>query len=1162
MKLSLRVLYCLVILSGVLAFAQTRGARLEGTVQDPTGAVVPNATISALNLNTQVKAEEKSNAEGGFVFPALQPGTYSLTVDAAGFRKTLVKNIELSVGDKVAQNIRMELGQTSESVTVEANALTVQTTDSQISSAVLLKDITTLPQLNRTPITIAIFQPGVQIDIRAGQDASFSHVNGLRQGSNNSTLDGIDVNDSVAPRLGLSMTANSSDSVGEFRVVTSAGSSEFGRSAGAQVSLVTNAGTNQFHGNAYDYLRNTVLNANDFFNNQSGGAVPKLIKNIYGGSFGGPIKHNKTFIFGNVQSTRTRAETVRNRTVPSLLARQGIFQWAANGTQQFNFAKADPRGIGIDPGVAKIFALYPAPNNVDVGDGLNSVGFRFNNPTPSYEDQFTIRGDHHLTQNQTVFLRWSWQRNYSVDNLNNADATFPGQVSGAQGGHRWGYATGWDWTISPTLFNEARFGHQSATAAFYRDNRPNGPAYATNLFTDVQFNGFAQGRVSPVEDITDSITKVLTRHTLKGGFSFRRTKQHGYNFAGVYPNVTTAVANGNTVAGSFGPQGLTSTQRTTFESLYNDVLGRVDQVVATFYSDLTKFQPLGNPRVRDFVLLEGGGFAQDDWRVNSRLTLNLGLRWEYFAPPAEQNSLQGVLDKAALINGGAPLTDITVTKSTKWFGADRNNIAPRIGFAYDATGDGKTAIRGNYGIYFDRAVGATVGTIDGNTPGFSQSVPSFPNQNNNDIRFSESYALPVAPTAPVLTLPVTRSTSVVLASPNLRTGYVQSYGLNVQRQLSQDMILQVGYVGNRGVKLFMDRDLNQPQIYSNGFLTDFVQMQGFVNNATPVPSGNVFVKLFGSAPAAVTALATTNFKNGNVGTVLNTLDRTASNYNRFAAAGLPSSYFRLYPQFNQVITATNDGRSYYDSLQVSVRRTRGNLRMSVNYTWSKSMDNISGEGNGFSTPIDNYNIRLNKARADFDRPQSLNLTSTYTLPFGKGQAFGRNWNRVMDSVFGGWELGNLYILQSGQPFSVSSQRSTIAVSGVGNGYANYAGTDRSIGVVERQGSGVFFFSPNQIALFSAPAAGQVGNSGRNQFNNPFFTELDSSLVKRFKITERHAVTFRAEAYNIFNHPNFGLAAANLNINNPASFGKFSSTLGTQVGGSSARSLQLALRYDF
>src|ERR1700737_835201 len=528
------------------AIAQTTNARFDGTVQDQSGASVPNAKIEVLNTNTQARTESKTDASGNCVFPTLAPGIYTVTVEASGFRKTVVSKVELSVGGTASQIIKLEGGEVTQTISVEASSLTVQNTQSQVTSAVMLRDIEVLPQLGRQPIQLAIFQPGVQIDVRAGQDSTFSHINGLRQGSNNAKLDGIDVNDSLVPRLGLSLTANNSDSVGEFRVVTEGGKAEYGRSAGGQIEMITKSGTNQYHGNAYDFLRNTNLNANDFFNNQSGGKVPKLIQNIFGASFGGPIKHNKFFIFGNYQGQRTKQEVIRNRTVMTMPARAGIFQWRnpSGVVQQYNIAQNDPRGIGVDPAIAKILAAYPAPNNFDLGDGLNTAGFRFNNPVQSINDQFTIKGDYHLTSKHSVFMRWSWFRTSSTDNLNNADATYPGQPQGTQGGRRWGFAIGSNWAITANLINDFVIGHQSASVAFLRPGRFPAPIGISNLFNpDIYNTAFTQGRNSPVNDITDNLTIVKGNHTFKTGANIRLTLQYGYNYAGsgagVYPNITT-----------------------------------------------------------------------------------------------------------------------------------------------------------------------------------------------------------------------------------------------------------------------------------------------------------------------------------------------------------------------------------------------------------------------------------------------------------------------------------------------------------------------------------------------------------------------------------------------------------------------------------------------
>jgi len=1153
------------IIFGQLAFGQATTGRIDGTVQDATGAVIVGAKITALESKTQVTNGTVSGPQGEFAFNTLLPGFYNLTVEAAGFRKAVLKDIELTVGKTAVEIVKLQVGQAGDSVTVDASTPAVQTTDAQVGIAITMKEVDNLPSVARTPITFVLFQPGVQIDVRAGQDASFSHINGLRQGSNNSTLDGIDVNDSVVPRLGLSLTANNTDSVEQVSVLTSGFNPEYGRSAGSEIQLVSRSGTNQYHGNAFDYLRNTDLNANDWFSNQSGTTVPQFIQNIYGGTIGGPIRKNKTFIFGNFQGRRTHQQTTHERTVPTMSARQGIFQWAdSNGAiHQFNMAANDPLHIGIDPAVAKLLALYPASNNNNVGDGLNTAGFSFNNPVPSLEDQFTIKADERLGNNHSFFLRWSWERNNSIDNLNSADATFPGQIQGSQGGHRWGFSTGYTWTISPSLVNQFNAGYQSASVQFLRPNRPNGPVLLFQSgWTSIPFTGFAQGRNSPVKQFNDSLSKTWHNHTFKFGANLEFTQQYGYNYAGDYPNISTAVANGATVPSTLIPAGLNSTQNTNFTNLYNDLLGRVSSVALTYYSNLTAYQAAGTPLSHTFNYNYYGFYAQDEWKLTRRLTLSYGIRWDIYATPNEINGQQGVLSSASMFNGIDNVDNASVMKSGSWASTNMHNIAPRFGFAYDPFGDGKTAIRGGYGIFYDRQIGATISSVDGATPGFSYSALAYPDLNGADLRYSQGFPTPTTPSStPTLQLPATRGTSIYLLNPNLKTGYVQSYNLTIQRQLPWNNTIQIAFVGNDGTKLFMERNINQPNVTAQ-FQTDFNQMAAYAaNTAVAVPASNLFVRVFGSPASAVSSVGASNLTGGNVGSVINTID--VSNYAKLNAAGISEYFFRHYPQFSQVYWGTNDGRSNYNSLQARFVHNSKDFHLALNYTFAKSIDDGSVDANGFTSPVDSTNLRSNRGLSDYDRRHSFNGSFTYNLPVGKGQRWGNNMPKALDFVIGGWNLGGYLIDQSGNPFSVSSQRSTIPANGTGvTTFATYSGTNSNIGSVYENGSGAYFFTPAQTAQFGLTPAFQYGNAGRNIFHNPWFNELDMSVIKNFKITERQRIVFRAEAYNVFNHPNFGLSSSNLNITTPTTFGKFSTTLGTQNGSTSARTMQLALRYEF
>jgi Carboxypeptidase regulatory-like domain len=1161
----------LLLLAAMLCFAQTQTARLIGTVHDSSGAVVPNAKISAVQNETKLRTDTSSNASGDYVLPALQPGSYTLMVEAAGFSKAVVSNIQLDAAANISQDVKLEVGQITEVVEVEANTVTVQTTDSQVSQVVTIAEVVSLPQLARTPITLSILQPGVQINPQAngsasGADYSFAHVNGLRQGSNNNTLDGIDVNDSVAPRIGLSLTANNTDSVEETRVVTDGGKAEYGRSAGAQNQLVTRRGTNNYHGNLFDYIRNRDFNANDFFNNAATPVVPipVLIQNIYGGSMGGPIKHNKLFIFGNYQGRRTHAPGVQNTTVPTDTARQGIFEWIPPGSttvQQYNIINADPLHKGIDPTVAALMKLYPEPNNTTVGDGLNSAGYLFNFPNGSLEDQLTIRADYNLNDRMHFFERTSWQRNTAVDSLNGAQNVIPGLDPGTQGGKRWGVAGGWDWTLSPTTVNEFRYGHQSATVDFVRPEREPDAMVSFNTWTTPILTAFAQGRNSPVNEYTDNLTKVHGNHTFKFGGQVRFTTQYGYNDAGIYPNVSLSTANGNVPAASLNPPGsIASADLTKFQGMYNDLLGRISSVTQTYYSNLSTFQQAGTARVRNFLFHEYGFFGQDDWRVTSRLTLNFGLRWEFFPVPTESNAQQGIITPQNVFNTAGQSDSLTIQPSTKWWANNWHSFAPRFGFSWDPKGDAKTSIRGGYGIFNDRIIGAAASSVDGSTPGFSQSVNVYPNTAaGSDVRIGSGAPATPQPPAPVLTLPATRSfTTLDLVDPHLKNGYVQQWNINVQRQIAKNTILDVGYVGNRGVKLFYETNLNQSHIYTNGFLQAFNQIAANLNNTGAIPLTNPIVSIFGSAATAISSIGSSTFSTGQVGTAANTID--VNNYSKFAAANIPEYYLRNFPQFQSVLFGNNDGRSEYNSLQVRLSRQFQSLRMNANYTWSKSIDNdqstaTGGEGNGFAAPIDSFNEALARGRSNFDIPQAFTMDAIYSLPVGRGHMFGSTMPKWANTLIGGWDLGGMWIWESGSPFTVSSGRAT--GPSTASTWGDYTGS-RNIGSVMTSnngvGPGVYYFTAAEIAAFSMPAAGTIGTSGRNTFRGPGFFNIDMSMVKRFAITEHKSMSFRAEAYNLINHPDF--ANPQLSLSTAQTFGKITATV------NNPRIMQLALRFDF
>ncbi|MCX6613332.1 MAG: TonB-dependent receptor [Acidobacteria bacterium] len=1157
MSLSLRsaATAALLCLFSSLLPAQVLNGRLEIVVNDSSGALVAGAKVSLKDLRRKSSFGTPLNTDsaGVALFASVVPSEYEITVEASGFRKSVVSGVELNASQTIRQVIGLEVGAVSESISVEANAVNVNVSDATIARTVNMKSIDTLPQLGRSPLSLVAFVPGASVD---PSDPTFTRINGARQGSNNSRLDGIDVNDAVVPRLGLSMTAVNTDSLEEVRIITNGGKAEYGRNAGGQVEMVTRSGGNQYHGSAFNFLRNTVLNANNWFNNASGTKRPVFIQNIFGGQMGGPILKDKLFFFGNFQGRRTTQGVVRNRTVLTASAKQGIYTWTG-GT--FNIGANDPNGRGIDPKMKELMALMPNPNNNDVGDGFNTGGFRFNVAAPGLEYQGTGKVDYNLKPNHRVFFRYSRQFNESIDSLNSAEQRYPGLPDGKQGGVRWGWGAGSDWTINSTTVNEFRIGRQSASVDFIRPYRDGGVAVLSNLYDDPINSALGQGRNSPVVDMTDNISFLKGKHTYKVGFTFRRVLQYGYNFGGIYPNVNlTRTSAGNAPAATFGPQGLTSANRQIFEGLFNDVLGRVGNVTQTFYSDLVTFQDAGSPRVRNTVFKDMGIFFQDDWKIRSNLTLNVGLRWENFGVPKELNGFQGSLDRVADLNTSANISNTVIKKTDSWYKNDFNNFAPRFGFAYDVFKNGKTVVRGNWGIFFDRIIGATSSAVDGNTPGFAQATQTFPNGAGGTIRTVSNLAasdLPIKPGAPVTSLPLNRNTTITVFNPNLRTGYLQQINFGISHQIAKNTVLDTGFVRTAGTKLFTWQDINQPRIYGD-FLNSFRELAAFSANGTAVGGNNTLARLFGGAGAAVTALGATNLAQGLAGTVADNLDRTASNYNRYAGAGVSDFYLRNYPQYNQVQYGSNAGSSSYNSLQMTVSHRTRNALAILNYTFSKSIDNASVDGNGFTAPVDNYNFVNNRGRSDFDRPHAINFSGSYTLPFGKGQRYMSGANGFVNRIVGDWTIGGLAIVQSGTVFSVTSARRTLGSTL--NTYANYSG-DRNIGEVLKDGRGVQYFSAAQVAAFTFPGAGEIGNSGRNAFRGPKFFNTDASIVKPIPITERIKMQFRAEAYNLLNRANF--TTPGTSILTPSTFGRLSATANTSSG-TGARVMQMALRVDF
>ena len=837
-----------------VASAQVSTARLDGLVRDASGAGVANSRVAIVNNRTHVTTATQTGLAGGFLFLSLPPGSYTLTATAPGFRVTTVHDLELSAGATVSHPLELTVeGPDSQTVEVQALVERVQTSDAQVTRTIKLRDIETLPQLTRLPLMLVLYSPGVQTE---GATALSARVNGTRLGATTTRLDGIDISQGIAPAPGLVVAPLNPDSVEEFRIVTSGAKAEYGHGAGAQIEMLTRSGTNALHGSLFEYHRNTALNANNFFSNaaQPGISRPRYIQNVFGGSLGAPVRGHRTFVFVNVQGRRTAEQTPANRRVLTREAKAGIFRWRAPGSSEiraFDIVRNDPRGKGIDPQVAANLKLLPELNNYDIGDGLNTAGYQFNNPSSTglgRNNAVVVKADHNLSRGHRLFFRLALDRTSFPD----VGVTYPGQLPGTQGGPMRNFSIGSDLAISGRTVNELRGGYKFFEQQVRRPSRLSGPMLLANSWSDPLLPSFPSTQGMPVWHFVDNLTSVRGAHVLKTGIELRLTRQYTSTNSGVWPNVSFTSTAGNLPPADIGPSGgtISGADRQTFLSLYNDLLGRIYQVSQTWYSNLETFQLAGTPRVRNYRIGEYAFFLQDDWRPHARLVLNLGLRYEIGTSPQEVNGFQGTVENVSSVQTVVPSTDLAIRRSGSWYRTRLNDFAPRIGLAWVLSKDGRTVLHSSWGIFFERLTGATTTFADTYTPGFAQTVPVYPNAQGLDVRVSDGIPLPPQPNAPVLLPSTNRSGTIALFAPDLPTGYVPHASLMFQRAVLRDTVVQAGYVSTRGVKLFMNLNPNQPRIYED-FLGAFRDLQSYRTNGTAVPASNTLVRIFGSPAAAI-----------------------------------------------------------------------------------------------------------------------------------------------------------------------------------------------------------------------------------------------------------------------------------------------------------------------
>ena len=837
----------LVLAAGL--FAQT--TIVTGTVMDPSGAVIPSASITLTNIGTGAQRTTVSDSQGGYTITQVPPGKYRINAQAPGFAEAVINNIELLVNQPATIEVKFEkVGSTSQTVQVEATATQVNTTDASLGNAIDNNAIIQMPMYARNVVSLLAFQPGVTSYSSSGSVGSNDGaVNGGKPDQGYVTLDGADVMDQNARAAFTSVLRVTLDSVEEFRTTTTNGDSATGRGSGADVQLVTKSGTNSFHGSLYEYRRGTEMASNTFFNNQAGVPVAPLLINIFGGSAGGAVKKNKLFYFINYEGLRNASAGSANRTVPSANLRQGIVTYLNTSNQPVTLSPAqvkatDPGGIGANANALAAMQGMPLPNNTTIGDGYNTQGFSFNAPAHAVQNTYISKIDYHPNDKNSMFIRGNLQNDWA-----GGTPEFPGQPSASTTlANSKGLAAGWTDVISPNLVSTLHYGFTRAgneTAGVLDSNyewfRGLSNPYATTT---------SLTRIIPVHLIGEDLSWNKGAHNFRFGGSFRNVSNQSASTANSF---SSASSNPSWIEGSgndlLNGISVASAFKTNYEYAIAAVLGLEAQGSADYnYLVNGTVLPFGAPALRDFVNRETEMYAQDTWKATQTLTITFGIRLGLEPPVHEINDQQASTnvplaswlgERAAFAAQGlsqqnAGLIDfIPLSQGTQMYPFHKN-WAPRLGIAYSPRaesgiskflfgGPGKSSIRAGAGMYYDLVGQPLAQTFSSTTPGLSQSFSNPANilTSAQLPRFTNFFTVPsqIVPPAPPGGLPliypyqagasgsfaITNSIDSQLAAP-----YTENYDLTYGRELPSGFFLQLSYVGRFSKHSLLDRDLAMP----------------------------------------------------------------------------------------------------------------------------------------------------------------------------------------------------------------------------------------------------------------------------------------------------------------------------------------------------------------
>ena len=1043
------------------AFSQQETATITGIVRDASGAVVPKAVVTVTNVQTNISTKTETDDEGAYVIPSLRPGEYSVAAESSGFPKMVRTGVTLQVAQVARIDVTLQTGQLTEAVEVVGATPLLDTQTSSRGLVIDQKQIVDLPLNGRDYNQLALLSPGVLPGTPRLASVNFKgvlNVNGNRTFNNVFLLDGVD-NISYSNSFrgeNVQLVQPSIEALQEFKIQTNAYSAEFGRSSGAVVNATIKSGTNTVRGSVYEFLRNDSLDANNFFSNALNAPKPKRERNQFGVAAGGPLVRNRTFWFGDYEGLRDQEGVPRVRQVPTAAQKAGLFSTAVNDP----FASGRPafsqnaQGQWViprdrwDPVGARIVALIPDPNVP------NSTIYASTPVTDTTQDQFDVRIDHQFKPTMTFFGRYSF-----VDTLTFRPAPLPGLAEGSfndafgsNDNRSQGLALGLTWTASPNLVGDLRFGYArgdyytyppnfgvDGAAEIGLKNVPSDPSIVGGV-PKVNIQGFdAVGRhtSTPQFQTPRSWNPRATFSWIKGA--------HFVKFGGEFLHVQTRINDLNATVGRMNFE-----NRFTNQAVGDLLLGLPSQLALTSYTVMDQGQSM------QFY------FVQDDYRISPKFTANVGIRYEYATPPIEKDNQFSNFDPAS---GTMLFAKDGSTYERALIHPDRNNFAPRIGFAY--TPWTKMVVRGGYGVFYTHTVRQGREGLLGFNP---------PYLVDNLLQTGVSGAAAVASAAPFrlvdgypagLLDPNSLNPLTVLRrsqDADQRTPYIQQFNVGMQYELWSDVVLDVAYVGNKGTKLNGFRNLNQRAVITN---PDGSQSAG----ARPYPAF------------------------GDIQWMENRVD---SSYN--------SLQLRLEKRFSKGLS--------------------GMVSYTLGEALTDAPDHISTSGGGagidtgvFREPQDGNNLRAERGPAEFDIRHRFVASYIYELPFGRGRRFGDGWNRAMDLAFGGWQITGIHVLQSGFALTATLGGSSVLnLGGERRARPNLIG-DPELPASERTVQRWFNTDAFQPAFTPSPQA--FGNAGVGIMRGPGLANFDFTLAKNFTVNQHRYIQFRTELFNAFNHANFG-----------------------------------------